>query len=708
MDENQTTDRQNESLRIGQALRESEENLIAIFDASPDAIVITDGSGTIVLASRQVEALLGYAHGELIGQSINKLVPEDSRFGHPAMCNSYLAAPSRRLMGSHREIAALRKDGKLCDVEIGLSPIPTTLGLFVACALRDIRERREAEDSLHQLSQKLKHLYELSTLGIALTDMNGHFLEVNRAFQQISGYKKNELRSLDYWALTPSHFIKEEAYQLELLEHTSRYGPYEKEYVRKDGSTVPVRLNGVLIRNRKGEKFIWSIVEDITLQKQAEVRIRELAFSDQLTGLPNRALLRDRLRLAIESSGRTRVYGGALLIDLDNFKTVNDTRGHGAGDLLLKKIADVLKEGLRYGDTVARLGGDEFFVILPDLAERERDAAAGIEASAKKILAAVDRPVLLGTDYCRCTASIGATLYLGPNTTVEEVMKQADLAMYRAKAGGRNTLRFFDPEMEATVLARITMETDLRAALQGDQFALHYQVQVSDQEQLHGAEALIRWHHPTRGMVMPNDFIKLAEETGLIAPIGNWVLQEACRQLAAWAHFPELANISISVNVSVHQFGQADFVHQVLSAISLHQANPAMLKIELTESALMQKVPAVIEKMNALKAVGVRFSLDDFGTGYSSLAYLKMLPLDQLKIDRSFIRDVLSDPNDHAIVKTIIALADKLQLSVIAEGVETIGQVDLLKAEGCQCYQGYFFSMPLAVEQFEAFCRSKT
>jgi predicted signal transduction protein with EAL and GGDEF domain len=360
---------------------------------------------------------------------------------------------------------------------------------------------------------------------------------------------------------------------------------------------------------------------------------------------------------------------------------------------------------VRQDDTVARLGGDEFVIILVGLGMSQREAATRTEGVAEKILAALNRPYQLGDIAHRSTASIGIALFRGPLMAIDELMKQADLTLYKAKAAGRNTLRFFDPAMEVAVKERAALESDLRAALEAQQFLLHYQAQVAGGGRITGAEVLVRWQHPERGMVSPADFIPLAEETGLILPLGHWVLATACAQLVKWATQPALADLTVAVNVSPHQFRQPDFVDEVLAIVKSSGANPHRLKLELTESLLVHNVQDVIEKMYALKAKGVGFALDDFGTGYSSLSYLKRLPLDHLKIDQSFVRDVLIDPNDAVIARTVVALAQSLGLGVIAEGVETEAQRDFLARSGCHAYQGYFFSRPLPVDGFEAFAR---
>ena len=453
------------------------------------------------------------------------------------------------------------------------------------------------------------------------------------------------------------------------------------------------------------EKRNAALSEEISRREAAEKEIRSLAFYDQLTGLPNRRLLVDRLRQAMASSARNKKCSALLFIDLDNFKTLNDTLGHDIGDLLLKQVAQRLTACVREGDTVARQGGDEFVVVLEDLSENHQEAASKAETVGEKILATLNQTYQLANQNYLGTPSIGITLFAGHDGTSDELLKRADLAMYQAKAAGRNTLRFFDPEMQAVVSARVAMEASLREALVNKQFLLYYQAQVTDKGNLTGAEVLLRWQDPRRGMIPPAEFIPLAEDTGLILPIGKWVLETACAQLAIWATRPEMAHLTIAVNISARQFKQPSFVDDILSILQYSGANPQRLKLELTESLLVDNVEDIITKMAVLKAKGVGFSLDDFGTGYSSLSYLKRMPLDQLKIDKGFVRDILIDPNDAAIAKMIIALAESLGLAVIAEGVETVAQKEFLARQGCHAYQGYLFGRPLSLEAFEEFSK---
>jgi diguanylate cyclase (GGDEF)-like protein len=471
---------------------------------------------------------------------------------------------------------------------------------------------------------------------------------------------------------------------------------------RKNGEVYPEYLTITAVKDLTGivNNYVGTFT-DITLSNAASEEIKNLAFYDPLTQLPNRRLLTDRLQQALVASARNRQKGALLFLDLDHFKTLNDTLGHDIGDMLLQQVAERLTQCVRAGDTVARIGGDEFVILIEGLSERLFDAAAHTEAVADKILTSLNQVYQLGAHEYYSSPSIGATLFIGHEIALEELLKHADIAMYDAKKAGRNMLRFFDPVMQETINKRAKMDRDLRIAIAQKQFQLHYQVQVDIENQPLGAEALIRWIHPERGMVSPLNFIPLAEETGLILPIGQWVLETACAQLKAWEPDALTSHLTISINVSAKQFNQPDFVKQVQTTVQHYAINTSLLKLELTESMLLNNIEHVIITMVALETIGIQFSLDDFGTGYSSLQYLKMLPMNQLKIDQSFVRDITFDNNDKSIVSTVIAMANSLDMDVIAEGVETKEQRELLMSKGCEKYQGYLFGKPMPIEQFE-------
>jgi diguanylate cyclase (GGDEF)-like protein len=444
-------------------------------------------------------------------------------------------------------------------------------------------------------------------------------------------------------------------------------------------------------------------VRDISARKAAEARIHHLAYFDSLTSLPNRRLLLDRLGQALIASDRNQEYGAVLMLDLDHFKTLNDTRGHDVGDRLLIEVARRLEAGVRQVDTVARLGGDEYVVTLEGLGRDERAAATQAEAVAEKIRLELNAPYVLDgleQEY-HSTPSIGLTLFRGLDTPVEGLLKQADVALYQAKGAGRDTVRFFNPAMQAAVESRAALETALRHAIERDELRLYYQPQVDREGRVIGAEALLRWSRPDHGLVSPAHFIPLAEETGLILPIGQWVLDTACAQLRDWRADPRARTLRLAINVSGRQFHQPDFVARVAESIRRHDIDPALLKLELTESVVLENVEEVIARMRALRELGVGFSMDDFGTGYSSLSYLKRLPLDQLKIDQSFVRDLSVDPGDAAIVRAILAMSDSLGLRVVAEGVETPEQHEFLRRHGCAAFQGYLFGRPEPIGEWK-------
>jgi diguanylate cyclase (GGDEF)-like protein/PAS domain S-box-containing protein len=563
--------------------------------------------------------------------------------------------------------------------------------------VQDVTERHLAEQQLRIAATAFE-----SQEGMVITDADNVILRVNRSFTEITGYGAAEAVGQTPRLLNSGRH--DAAYYAAMWQSIRDRGLWQGEIWnrRKSGDIYPEWLTITAVKDDAGTVTHYvGTMTDITLRKTAEDEIRSLAFYDPLTRLPNRRLLMDRLQQALATSARSGREGALLFIDLDNFKTLNDTLGHDTGDILLQQVAKRLEASVREGDTVARLGGDEFVVMLEDLSENHKEAATQTEGVGEKILVTLNLPYRLASHEHHSTPSIGATLFSGHQNSIEELLKQADLAMYQSKTAGRNALRFFDPDMQAVVSTRAAIESDLRKALVEQQFEIYFQVQVDSSGRATGAEALVRWRHPERGLVSPAEFIPLAEETGLIVLLGHWVLESACIQLAAWAKRPETAHLSLAVNVSARQFRLPNLVEQVLALMAGTAAPPGRLKLELTESMLAVNVEDIIIKMRALRDHGVSFSLDDFGTGFSSLSYLKRLPLDQLKIDQSFVRDVFTDVDDGAIVQAIIALSQTLGLSVIAEGVETEEQRDFLERLGCRAYQGYLFGKPLPLDAFE-------
>jgi diguanylate cyclase (GGDEF)-like protein/PAS domain S-box-containing protein len=536
-----------------------------------------------------------------------------------------------------------------------------------------------------------------------ITDSGGIIQKINEAFTRCTGYTSEEAVGQTPRLLKSGHHDAD--FYRTMWDSIQRTGTWRGEIWdrRKNGEIYPQWLTVSAVRGDDGvvTHYVGAHL-DITARKAAENKIQQLAFHDPLTRLPNRLLLLDRLQHALATNARNGHNGALLFIDLDNFKTLNDTLGHVMGDQLLQHVAERLNFCVREGDTVARFGGDEFVVMLENLSDETIEAAEQAEEIGEKILAALHQPYRLDAHDFRSSASIGATVFNEARQGAEELLKQADIAMYQAKKAGRNALRFFDPQMQETINLRIALENDLHKAIRKNEFLLYYQVQVNHTFRPVGVETLIRWNHPERGLVPPAQFIPLAEETGLIQSIGLWMLNTGCAQLKAWERDEKSRSLVLAINVSAKQFHQPDFVAQVGAAVQHHAIDPRLLKLELTESLLLEDTRDNIATMKALKAIGIQLSLDDFGTGYSSLQYIKLLPLDQIKIDQSFVRDITTDPNDAAIVQAIIAMASALDLQVMAEGVETEAQRDFLQSRGCHAYQGYLFGEPLNIEQFEA------
>jgi len=563
-------------------------------------------------------------------------------------------------------------------------------------------------DRLHESREDMHRLLNSMAEGVYGVDTDGNCTFVNQSFLRMLGYQnENELLGKHMHELIHhshadgSPYPATECKIYRAYQTNQAANVADEVFWRKDGVAIPVEYwSHPIVTGGVVTGAIATFV-DITERKKAEQDISRLAFYDPLTSLPNRRLLLDRLQHALANSARSGRHGAIMFIDLDNFKVINDAKGHDCGDLVLIEVARRLQSCVREGDTVARLGGDEFVVMLEDMGSEAEHAATQAEEVGEKIRAVINQPYLIGEEEYHSTASIGISLFVDRATTSDTLLKNADIAMYQAKGSGRNAVRFFDPKMQAVLEAHMAMEADLHYALAKRQFNLYYQAQVDETGHISGAEALIRWIHPQRGMVPPDQFIPIAEESPLILDIGQWVLETACEQLVLWSKDEQKRNLSLAVNVSVRQFKARDFVDRVAAVIREHRINPALLKLELTESMVLHDVTDIVAKMHKLKALGVGLSMDDFGTGYSSLSLLKQLPLDQLKIDRSFVRDIATDPGDAIMVRTIIDMAHNFRLNVIAEGVENEVQQSFLKQYGCMAYQGYLFSKPVPVEQFE-------
>ena len=682
-----------------QELTETNKKLHLFIDNAPAGIVMLDREMRYLFASRRwlfdrqltMQDIVGKNHYE-----INPNLPEHWKAAHRNCLNGAIETGA--------EDPLVRPDGSTIWTKWEVRPWYATDGEVGGIILmsEDITDRKRGEEQMRIAAVAFQ-----SRDGMMVTDAQGIILQVNQAFTDVTGYSVAEAigqtASLLHSGRHDATFYRN---MWEAIVHEARWeGDIWNR--RKDGGIYPEWLSISGVRDAGGKiTHYLGTFSGISDPKEAQRKILELAFYDPLTGLPNRRLLLDRLNQALVASTRSGQFGALVMLDLDHFKTVNDTRGHAVGDELLVQVAQRLRDTLRKVDSAARLGGDEFVVALEGLSENREDAANAAQSIAEKLRLAICRPVTLKGEVRLITPSIGVTLFRGHEEDVDGLFKQADLALYQAKAAGRNMVCLFNPSMQAAVNARVEMEAGLHRALDKREFVLHYQPQVNAAGGFIGAEALLRWQPSGLAMVSPATFIPFAEESGLIVPIGCWVLETACHQLAEWANHPATQNLQLAVNISASQFRQPDFIDQVRTALLRSGARADHLKLELTESLLLEDVEQVIKTMQTLKDLGVGFSIDDFGTGYSSLTYLKRLPLDQIKIDQSFVRDIANDADDRAIVRAIIALASSLGLQVIAEGVETVAQRDFLAANGCQAYQGYLFGRPTPVDQFDILLRA--
>ncbi|MDX8379790.1 MAG: EAL domain-containing protein [Gallionella sp.] len=690
------------SLRIKaeKALRLSEQRFRDVSDAAGEYLWEVNTNMAYTYVSHRAVNVKGYAPEELLGHTPMEFIPEEDRSEVAETFNRAITRKTPFIL-QHRDIT---KSGRILWEEVNGVPFyddkEKVIGLRGTGL--NITERKQAEQML-----RISAIAFEAQEGMTVTSCEGNILQVNSAFSKITGYSAAEVIGENPRILRSGRH--DAAFYTAMWESINGTGSWEGEIWnrRKNGEIYPEHLIITAVKNSNDivTNYVATFT-DISAKKASEEKIKQLAYYDPLTRLPNRRLLLDRLKLSLAGCTRSGLTGALLFIDLDNFKSLNDTQGHDFGDLLLQQVSKRLESCVRVGDTVARLGGDEFVVMLEDLCQDKRAAATQAESVGDKILATLGLPYLLKNHTCISTPSIGITLFNDNAQSIDELLKQADIAMYQAKKTGRNSLRFFDPCMQATIMARAKLESELRVAIteqEQGQLRLYYQTQVDSSGSIIGVESLVRWQHPERGLITPAEFIPLAEESGLILPLGHWVLATACQQLAAWSQHPNLSQLSIAVNISAKQFRLPSFVDEVLTLIEYYGINPENLKLEITESMLLENVDAIIIKMAALKASGITFSMDDFGTGYSSLQYLKQLPLAQLKIDQSFVHDITLGNSDKTIVRIIIAMAHNLNLAVIAEGVETRTQRQLLLDSGCRHYQGLLFGKPLPINQLEDF-----
>lgn len=688
--------RRNAEFALRKSQRESElarQSLQATLAAVPDPLCEMDINGRYLEchASNLEELLL--SPSDVIGKTVYEVFPyETAQTVVSALADANKNGISHgTLLSIPTEIGERQFELSVARKSLDSSSLPH----FVVLA-RDITDRKKAEQELHIAATAFN-----TQEGMLITDSEHKILRVNSAFTRVTGYEPEEVIGKNPAILSSGKHDAEFYERMNQALHEDKYWQGEIWNKRKNGELYPEFLTITAVQTDSGDitNFVGSFT-DITQRKLDEEHIHKLAFYDPLTALPNRRSLQERLENALTSCNRTEQLGALIFIDLDNFKNLNDTQGHNMGDQLLIMVASRLVQCVRNADMVARLGGDEFIVVLENLGADEGTAVETARRIVEKINMSLSFPFSIEGENYLTSCSAGVTIF-SRGDHVDDVMKRSDMAMYQAKSSGKNTYQLFDPDSHMTLFSTAALEVELRKALPLNQFQLYYQVQYRVDEVI-GAEVLLRWNHPDRGVISPAEFIPLAEDTGLIIPIGEWVMNEACKLLKVWQSKPESAHLTLAVNVSARQFAQEHFVEEVSYCIQRHGIKASGLKLELTESMVLFDIEDTISKMRRLKLLGVRFSLDDFGTGYSSLMHLKRLPLNQLKIDHSFIRDIMTDSDDAEIVQTIVSMGHTLRLNVIAEGVETKEQQQFLSHCGCDYYQGYLFGKPVPLSEFEA------
>jgi diguanylate cyclase (GGDEF)-like protein/PAS domain S-box-containing protein len=675
--------------RVEQALNDVTRRYVTLFEGAQDAIIVADGvSGLIVDANVEAELLFGRPHEEIIGMHHLGLHPPHDAERY----REIFARHASNSGGEPEELEIITADGETVAIEISANMVETATGQrLVQSVFRDIRRRKRDEMEL----QRAARVFESSQQAIVLTDAELKFVSVNPAFVEMSGYRADEVIGKSTRLLSSGRHSTE--FIAAVRQAIIGEGKWQGEFWsrRKNGELFPVWLTLSVHRDAAGRVQNYVVIAtDISERLAAQEHIRQLAYFDSLTRLPNRRLLQDRAEQALASADRESSKVALLFVDLDHFKTINDSLGHSAGDQLLTEVANRLLGCVRRMDTVARLGGDEFVVLLSEA------TLEGTAEVARKILEVVARPCWVERHELGVTPSLGISLFPQDGRNFETLLKHADTAMYRAKEAGRNTYQFFANEMNVAALERLVLENSLRQGLERGEFVLHYQPQINVASgRIVGAEALIRWNHPQIGLVPPGKFIPVAEVSGLIVAIGEWVLREACRQNWRWQQ-AGLAPISVAVNISSVQFRGGHLERNIRAALADTGLAAQYLELELTEGIVMGGANETVQTLLSLSAMGLKLSIDDFGTGYSSLSYLKRFPIDKLKIDQSFVRDIVTDPDDWAIASAVISLGHSLRLGVIAEGVEHAEQLDMLRRQGCDEVQGYHFSVPLPADEF--------
>lgn len=671
-----------------------------LIEAISDVIILKDGQGHWLAVNESAKTLFKLQEVPWQGKNDTELGaerPNMQAMHEKCSVNDAIVWDAGTLQIFTENI--VDDSGNVCEYEIRKTPVFNKNGHRKGLVIigRNVTERNVAEQNLRIADTAFESLQ-----AIVITDANSNILRVNNSFTRLTGYSPEEVIGKPTSTFKSGRHDKNFYQNMWKSLSENKFWQGEIWDRRKNGEIYPKWLTITAVTDINGltTNYVGTFT-DLSDHKEAKEAIHRLAFYDPLTDLPNRRLLQDQLNMALTNSARDGQFGAVLMIDLDHFKLINDTKGHAVGDLLLVEVAKRLKSCVRRGDTVSRLGGDEFVIMLEQLGRDLKQAMLQAEAISKKIMHVINQPFLIAGHELHSSLSIGISLFTLPASTSEEILKRSDAAMYQAKSSGRNALRFFDQNIQASLENRLQMEVELRQALPKNQFSLYYQAQFDREGNVFGAEALVRWEHPQRGLVLPNEFIPLAEESELIVLMGNWVIRSACLQLKEWENNPTTRDLILAVNVSARQFSQASFFLDICSVLEETGANASNLKLELTESSVLQNVVSTIEKMEALKLLGIHFAIDDFGTGHSSLSYLTKLPISQLKIDRSFVRNINTEKNDAVLVQTIIGMAKNLGLNVIAEGVETEEQRICLQNYDCNHYQGFLFSKPVTLVEFK-------
>ena len=682
------------------AHRSAEKQLLlqlSALDAAANGIVITDRHGAIVWANQAVTGMTGYSKEEVLGK--NPRLFKSGQQPESCYANLWTTISSGQIWRG--EIVNRRKDGTTYTEEMTITPVTPKVGsvtdTYFIAVKQDITERKKIEQALHRAEEKYRAIFEDAVVGIFQTTPDGRPLSINRALAEMHGYDSPEQLLVEVSNVASQLFVNPRRFD-ELREVLNKNGVVhgaELEVYRRDRTRKWVLVNLRAVRGTDGAVVLnEGTVEDITDRKVAEERVQYLAYYDALTGLPNRALLQDRLAVARANARRQKGKVALLFLDLDRFKNINDSLGHSFGDLLLRAVAERLSRSAREQDTVARLGGDEFVIVLTNIKDIQDAAVA-----AERLMDRMTAEFLVESHSLGVSCSLGISIFPEHGTDPETLIKNADAAMYSAKDDGRNNFRFFTADMNAQVMERLALENGLRHALAKQEFFLEYQPQMDIVTgRIVGLEALLRWQHPELGLVPPDKFIRIAENNGLIMPIGEWVLRTACSQARKWQD-KGLPPLTIAVNVSAVQFRQEGFCQLIRGVLDETGLAPHCLELEVTESLLLADSQVTVSVVQELEALGLTFAIDDFGTGYSSFSYLRQFRVSKLKIDRVFIRDVAVKPDDAAITTAIIGMAKSLNIKVIAEGVEDEAQMTFLRAHQCDEIQGFYFSKPLAADK---------